>query len=335
MKVQYSHSLTNLNTFRINSTANYFCELKSEDELEPIVSFLKNSESKFFVLGGGSNVLLPDFFDGLVVLNKLQGIDKINEDENFAYMKAMAGEPWDDFVKHCIERSWFGLENLSLIPGTVGASPIQNISAYGVEVKDFIDAVEVFDIEKKHKITIENKDCLFKYRDSIFKSNRNLIVISVLFRLKKKPELNISYLDIKEKAKDLNVFTAMDLRNCVIDIRRNKLPEPVEIPNAGSFFHNPIVNISESLKLKVRYPTLPVYELSETQVKLSAGWLIENAGLKGFREGNVGVYSKHALVLVNHNTTTQKEVLEFASLIQKKVFNKFGVSLHIEPIVIC
>ncbi len=334
MQVQYSYSLTNLNTFRISSTANYFCELKNENELELILSFIKNSASRFLVLGGGSNVLLPDFFDGLVVLNKLTGIQKTGEDECFVYVKAMAGESWDEFVKCSIENSWFGLENLSLIPGTVGASPIQNISAYGVEVKDFIESVEVFDLTASRKIVIKNEECNFGYRDSIFKSNHNFIVISVLFRLKKKPELNISYRDINEKIKDFNPFTAADLRNCVIDIRENKLPDYLNIPNAGSFFHNPIVSRAEGLKLKENYAALPVYELNETRIKLSAGWLIENVGLKGFREGNIGVYSNHALVLVNHGMATQKEVLNFAFLIQKKVFDKFGVSLHIEPIVV-
>lgn len=335
MEIKEFVELTYLNTIRLKSCARYYLPLQNEQELGEISSYIKSKSLKFFVLGGGSNILLPELFQGLVIHNKLQGISKISEDNKSVIIKANSGVIWDDFVKYCIDNSWFGLENLSWIPGTLGASPVQNISAYGVEIKEFIESVEVFDLARGTLSLLKGKDCNFSYRNSIFKKERNLIVTSVIFRLKKKAELNLSYRDVAEhvKGKNPESFSPEDLRNLIIFIRKQKLPDTELIPNVGSFFHNPIVDKSFADTLRSNF-NMPVYELDARRMKLSAGWLIENSGLKGFRIGNVGVYDKHALVLVNNGSATQKEIMEFAQVIKDRVYLKFNVALSIEPILV-
>lgn len=335
MEIKKFVPLTTFNTFRITSEADSYVSLTEEKELNEIHSHLKLTSSKYLVLGKGSNILLPEIFKGLVIHNNLPGIKALKEDSCHVLVKAGGGLPWDSFVEECIDRNWYGLENLSYIPGTVGASPVQNISAYGVEVGEFIDFVEVFDIETGKRFALDKNECSFSYRNSIFKNKTNLLVTSVIFRLLKRPKLNLTYRDIAERIKEKNVndFSAGDLRNLIIDIRKHKLPEPDLIPNAGSFFHNPIVDKTFAESFKRNYD-IPVYEIDSEKVKLSAGWLIENAGLKGFRKGNVGIYDKHALVLVNYGTATQKEILDFSKFIKSKVYSKFKVSLNIEPIIV-
>ena len=292
------------------------------------------SNTKFFVLGGGSNILLPELYDGTVIHNQLLGIQLVADADDYALVSAAAGESWDSFVLYTLTNGWFGLENLSLIPGTVGASPIQNIGAYGVEVKDFIESVEVFDIKSKQIKIISKEECNFSYRNSMFKTNPNYIVTSVTFRLFKTPILNAKYGDLIHKLELITNPTPLDLRNAVIEIRSSKLPDPKIIANVGSFFHNPIVEINTAKKLKDKYPNLPVFVVDDTHSKVSAGWMIDNLGLKGYRVGNMGVYNKQALVLVNYDAATKTEVLEFAGFIQDKVFKEYGVFINIEPIII-
>ncbi len=335
MKIKDTVNLTYLNTIRLTSCARCYLTLQKEEELVEISSYLKSKPSKFFILGGGSNILLPVFFDGLVIHNKLSGIKKADENKESVVVKVGAGVIWDEFVGYCVDNHWFGLENLSWIPGTVGASPVQNISAYGVEVREFIEAVEVFDMATEKCFLLNEKDCKFSYRHSIFKGNPGLIVTSVLFRLRKTPKLNLTYRDLAEYVmrKSLRDFSALNLRNLIIDIRRQKLPDHLLVPNIGSFFHNPIVTKSFAATFCSEY-NIPAYETPSGMVKLSAGWLIENSGFKGYRDGNVGVYDKHALVLINTGSATQKELLDFAQRIKDKVYSKFNVALNIEPIVV-
>jgi len=329
-----NHSLNNLNTLRCRSVAANFIELTDIDLLSEVSDFIEKTNSKFFVLGGGSNLILPEKYDGLVIYNKLSGIDCIEEHSEYVLIKAMAGVIWDEFVAYTINKGWFGLENLSLIPGTVGASPIQNIGAYGAEVADFIEYVEVYDIQTNTVKQINNAGCNFSYRNSIFKLRPNYIVIAVTFRLLKDAILNYKYADLSKCLTDITNLTALDLRNCIIKIRQAKLPDPNQIGNVGSFFHNPILNNAKVNPLKLAYPGMPVYILDDDNSKVSAGWLIDNLDLKGFRQNNLGVYPKQALVLVNYDSSTQTEVLEFARMIQDKVKAKYGISLNIEPIII-
>lgn len=317
---------------RLDCVAKHYCKLISTSDLPLIKSFLDQNQIKCFILGGGSNILLPEEYDGLVIHNQIDGITLISEVSDFVIVKVMAGVIWDDFVSFCVLQAYYGLENLSLIPGTVGASPIQNIGAYGVEVKDFIEYVECFDLNTGHIIQIQNKECEFSYRNSRFKKEPNLLVIAVAFKLPKSSKLNISYGDIANKMSLIANPTALDLRSCIIETRQNKLPDPRRIANVGSFFHNPILANSDVENLKLQYPNIPVYKVDNNFSKVSAGWLIDNLGFKGFKYKNVGVYEKQALVLVNYSAKQRSEILELAEIIQNKVFAKTNIRLNIEPI---
>lgn len=327
-----NYPLNKLNTLHLNSQAKYFIALTDIDELPPIIDYAK--DLSIFVIGGGSNIILPEIYDGLIIHNQLRGITLLETSKEFVLVKAMAGEIWDDFVGYVIANNWFGLENLSLIPGTVGAAPIQNIGAYGVEAKDFIEFVEVYDTQKKQFITLDNSKCQFKYRDSYLKHNPHLIVTSVIFKLHRDAKLNISYADVGRALTELTNPTALDLRNCVIKIRQAKLPDPAVIGNVGSFFHNPILSIAMIRELQGKYPTIPVYPINNENAKVSAGWLIDNLGLKGHRQGNVGVYDKQALVLVNHGNAQASEILNLAHYIQNMVRDNYAIDLNIEPLIV-
>jgi UDP-N-acetylmuramate dehydrogenase len=302
--------------------------------LPQIANYINNGQPQFFVLGGGSNIILPEIYQGLVIHNQLLGIHIVEDTANYVVVRAAAGENWDSFVLYTLNNGWFGLENLSLIPGTVGASPIQNIGAYGVEVKDFIQSVEVFDIETRETKIIDKDKCNFSYRNSMFKTQHNYIVTNVTFRLSKTPHLNTKYGDLAHKLAEISNPTPLDLRNCVIEIRSGKLPDPKLIANVGSFFHNPIVDNTHAKLLLDKYPKLPVFAVDDTHSKVSAGWMIDNLGLKGYQIGNMGVYDKQALVLVNHANADKTEALNFANFIQNKVWQEYGIKINIEPIII-
>lgn len=330
--IKTNFSLNQFNTLRLQSLASQYIILDEISSLPQIANHVDNS--KFFVLGGGSNIILPEVFNGVVIHNQLLGINLVANADDYVLVTAFAGESWDSFVLYTLNNGWFGLENLSLIPGTVGASPIQNIGAYGVEVKDFIESVEVFDIKSKQTKIISRDECSFSYRNSIFKTHPNYIVTKVTFRLLKNSKLNARYGDLVHKLAEINNPTPLDLRNAVIEIRSSKLPDPKIIANVGSFFHNPIVENNIAKALKDKYPNLPVFVVDDNHSKVSAGWMIDNLGLKGYKVGNIGVYDKQALVLVNHYAATKTEVLEFAGFIQDKVFKEYGVFINIEPIII-
>lgn len=333
-QLNHRFRLDKLNTLRLQSMATAYVQLTKADQLAEIGKLIGSYQS-FFVLGGGSNLILPENYNGLVIHNQLSGITIDATSSTDKTISAMAGENWDSFVAWCCENNAHGLENLSLIPGTVGASPIQNIGAYGVEVKDFIKHVTVYDLTDKKLVQYENSDCKFNYRNSFFKNNSRYIVVSVTFQLPNNPQLNTSYGDIAKEMHNLENPTPLDLRNCIIKIRSNKLPNPAEIGNVGSFFHNPVIPESEAEALHKQYPQLPIYTTDKPGFrKVSAGWLIDNLGLKGYRQKNVGVYDKQALVLVNHEPATKTDILELANFIQQQILDKYNIRLNIEPIIL-
>ncbi|MGY0408950.1 MAG: UDP-N-acetylmuramate dehydrogenase, partial [Polaribacter sp.] len=289
---------------------------------------------------GGSNMLLTKDIKKLVVHLNIKGISIDKQDDNFVYITANAGENWHEFVLWCISKNYGGIENLSLIPGNVGTCPIQNIGAYGVEVKDTITKVEAIEIETGKRIAFSTKDCRFDYRNSIFKNElkERVIITAVSFKLTKKNHpLNTSYgaIETALSSKNIEKPTLKDVSDAVISIRKSKLPDPKKIGNSGSFFKNPVISKSQFITLHKKNPTIPNYTISDTEIKIPAGWLVEQAGFKGKRFGDAGVHEKQALVLVNYGNASGKEIYILAQKIQQSVFKKFGISLEIEVNVIC
>ena len=332
--IQHDISLRQFNTLGIDATAKYFASFQTEKEL---ISILEETEvliekdfSKLLFLGSGSNILFTKDFDGVVLKNEIAGTQVVHEDEDFVYVTAGAGVNWHEFVMFCVENDLGGVENLSLIPGTVGASPIQNIGAYGVELKDSLFSLRALDILEKEWLVFSNKDCAFGYRTSIFKTTLKgrVVITSVTFRLTKKHKLHLEYGTILSQM-NLNKIASpsiKDVSHAVIAIRTSKLPDPQIIGNAGSFFKNPIVSEAFFHKIKVAYPDIVVNETSEGY-KLAAGWLIEKTGWKGYRHGDAGCYANQALVLVNYGGASGVDILGLSAEIIKSVLDKFGVEL--------
>ncbi|MFY7734255.1 MAG: UDP-N-acetylmuramate dehydrogenase [Bacteroidia bacterium] len=331
-------SLKPFNTFGIDATASDFIEIDSIETLQFVIDNFNLANRKTLVIGGGSNILLTKNFDGLVLKMSIKGIEKINEDNEYVYLKAMAGETWHGFVMHCVANIYSGVENLSLIPGCVGAAPMQNIGAYGVEIKDTCFEVEAYNIETNEVKIFSNADCKFGYRESIFKheAKGKYIISSVTFKLAKQAKINVSYGAIQDvlKSKNIENPTIQDVSEAVIAIRESKLPNPKVLGNAGSFFKNPEIPTEEYLTLKEKYPTLVGYKISETHTKLAGGWLIEQCGWKGKVVGNTGSHKDQALVLVNYGNATGNEIWKLAMQIQESVFEKFGVTIVPEVNVI-
>jgi len=313
--------------------AKRFVEITSIEELKKIIT----QETDLFLLGGGSNMLLTSDIEKLVVHLNLKGIIVNDTKSDVVYVTAEAGENWHNFVTWCISQNYGGLENLSLIPGNVGTSPIQNIGAYGVEIKDTFHQLEALEIATGKITVFTNKDCEFGYRNSVFKNKYKgkFIITNVTFKLtKKNHNINISYGAIKDYLQNIKKPTLKNISEAVISIRQSKLPDPKEIGNSGSFFKNPVVALNDFQILKTSYPKIPHYVVSENEIKIPAGWLIEQCGFKGKRFGETGVHKKQALVLVNYGNATGKEIYELAKKIQQTVLNKFAVSLEIEVNVI-
>lgn len=327
-------SLLPLNTFHIKARARYFAEVRSVADILEIQATTIFKDNERLILGGGSNMLLTGNFDGLVIKVSIPGIELEREDLHHYYVKANAGVVWHEFVLYCIEHGYAGVENLSLIPGQVGAAPMQNIGAYGVELKDVCVAVEALDINTGTITTFSNADCEFGYRESVFKHRLRdqYIITAVHFRLNKTPKLNISYGDIKATLDEMNVFdyTIKAISDAVVKIRSSKLPNPAELGNAGSFFKNPTVSFEKCSELIAKYPLMPHYPQPGGDVKLPAGWLIEQCGWKGKRVGNTGSHAKQALVLVNYGNATGHEVYQLAMDIKQSVMDKFGVEINPE-----
>lgn len=333
MKLEKDISLKPYNTFGIDVNAHQYISVENEEELLEILKRFYASE--LFVLGGGSNMLLTQNIDKTVLHINLKGIEVVEENSDYVLVKASAGENWHEFVNYCLEKNYGGLENLSLIPGNVGTSPIQNIGAYGVELKDVMAYCETINRQTLNKERFYTKDCGFDYRDSIFKSKfkNQYVITDVVFKLtKKNHQLHIGYGSIQSELESKKIAspTIQDVSKAVIAIRESKLPNPKEIGNSGSFFKNPIVEHSILKVIQTDFPDVPYYKIDENSVKIPAGWLIEKTGLKGYRKGDAGVHSKQALVLVNYGTASGKEIKKVAELVQKEVKNKFNIALETE-----
>ncbi|HKK40125.1 MAG TPA: UDP-N-acetylmuramate dehydrogenase [Cryomorphaceae bacterium] len=334
MEILENASLKAFNTFGIDAKAAKLVRFSSASDLKEIFQNKELNALPRLILGGGSNLLLTSDFEGLVLKNEVPGIELVNEDDQYFYVKSGAGENWHEFVVYCIKQGWAGLENLSLIPGNVGASPMQNIGAYGVEVKDRFQELEAFNLKTLETEIFDAEACQFGYRESVFKRQlkNKYIILSVTFRLFKKPQLNTSYGAIQGELNSLGIHepTMADVSRAVINIRSSKLPDPKVIGNAGSFFKNPIVSEELYRKLVEENPSMPFYPAPEGQYKLAAGWLIEKSGWKGFLRESHGVHAKQALVLVNHGGATGKQIYDLSTEILEDVKKKFGVELERE-----
>lgn len=328
-----NHSLKPYNTFGVDAGAKYFFEFTELADLEVFLGSNRSwKEEKLLVLGAGSNILFLDDFDGLVIRPNVPGIKTVHEDSHHEWLEAGAGETWDELVQYAVAYGLGGIENLSLIPGTVGAAPVQNIGAYGQEVCNVVEKVNGYDLEKGEAVSFSADECRFGYRNSIFKSylKNRFIITSVVFKLDKFPEYRLGYGQLKEKVEEKGEVDLHSIRESVIGIRTSKLPDVTELGNAGSFFKNPVVDAEVAEKLQSQFEKVPVYPGGEGKIKLAAGWLIDRAGWKGYREGDAGVHHKQALVLVNHGNATGKEIFDLSEKIKQSVFEKFGIELERE-----
>jgi UDP-N-acetylmuramate dehydrogenase len=333
LQIQPDFPIQRFNTFGIQTSAAFFSTLNQESTIQEIYEQAPFRKG-LFILGGGSNVLFTKNVAQWVLHNQIKGIEKIKENEDQVWLRSGGGEAWHDFVLYCVRHNYAGAENLSLIPGTVGAAPMQNIGAYGAEVKDLIEEVRAWHLEEKRFLIFNNKDCRFGYRDSIFKQQykQKLIITSVLFKLNKKPVFNISYGNIREELEKMQVdqLTIKNISDAVIRIRTAKLPDPKIIGNAGSFFKNPEVDNPFFEKLKSENPNMPGYKTSASQTKIPAGWLIEKCGWKGFRKDDFGVHKNQALVLVNYGTAKGADIYMLSEEILQSVKKHFDIELQRE-----
>lgn len=338
MKIKNQYSLKNLTTFGNNVYTKEFIEISSTGEIQELIADRPLFKSRIFVLGGGSNVLFTKDFDGLIINNLIHEIKIVEEDNESCVVEAGAGVKWDDLVQFCVERNLGGIENLSAIPGTVGAAPIQNIGAYGQELKETFYELKGVDIKMGERAVFNKSECKFSYRDSVFKNElRNkFIIASVKLKLSKNPIINFSYKPVREELqrRNINRPTIKDIREIIIFIRISKLPDPKNLGNAGSFFKNPIITKDKLEELIKSYRNLKHFPVNENSVKIPAAWLIEECGWKGKRIGNVGTYEKQPLVLVNYGGASGKEILDLSIKIRNSVQSEFGVVLENEVLVL-
>ena len=337
MEIQTHFSLKKFNTFGIEASAKQFAAAHSVSELKTILE--ENKAEKKFILGGGSNMLLTKNIDALVIHIDLKGKKVITENEDFVWVESQAGENWHEFVLWTIENDFGGLENMSLIPGNVGTTPVQNIGAYGAEIKDTFVSCEAIRLDNQSIKTFTNTECHFGYRESAFKNEfkDQYIITAVVFKLTKRNHIiNVSYGDISGELAKANITnpTIKDVSNAVIAIRQSKLPDPKELGNSGSFFKNPILLKSDFEKVHQKFPEMKYYEISPTEVKVPAGWLIEQAGFKGKRFGDAGIHKNQALVLVNYGSATGQEILNVSKNIQETIFKTYGIHIEAEVNVI-
>jgi len=330
LRIQDDINLAPFNTLGVPAKAKYFLSVRTVDELIAILPVDKQFSS-IFVLGGGSNILFIDDYEGLILHIAIRGKEVIRENENHIYLKIGAGENWHETVRYCVEKGWGGIENLSLIPGTTGAAPIQNIGAYGVEIEEVFESLTAIELETGSRHIFNKEDCRFAYRDSIFKQELKgkYAVADVTLKLSKNPELNTSYGAIKDMLDERKITepTIQDISDIVIEIRNSKLPDPAKLGNAGSFFKNPIITDENYHNLKQEYPAMPGYSVDDARTKVPAGWLIEQTGWKGKVVGQAGTYRQQALVIVNHGDATGQEILQLAKMIQESVYEKFDIEL--------
>jgi UDP-N-acetylmuramate dehydrogenase len=334
MRIFQNISLKPYNTFGIEANASQFVELQTLEEVQVLCQTFNLTDRKLLILGGGSNILLTKDFDGMALKINLKGIEIVKENDEEVWVQAMAGESWHSFVTHCVEKNWGGVENLSLIPGCVGAAPMQNIGAYGTEIKAVFSSLKAVEIATGEMVEFNNEACEFGYRESVFKNKYKgkYIIVSVIFKLNKKPILNVSYGAIQDvlNEKGITSPTIQDISNAVIAIRQSKLPNPAELGNAGSFFKNPEIPAEQYQRLKNEFPEIPGYPAPNNQVKVPAGWLIEQCQWKGKIVGNTGAHKNQALVLVNYGNATGNEILNLAKQIQDSVYNQFKINISPE-----
>ncbi len=336
IEIKKDYPLKSKNTFGLDVKTRFFVEASIPDKISFSLNYASYYDLPIMVLGGGSNILFTRDYEGLIIRPTIQGIEVVNDAPETVTIRVGAGVNWDNLVEWSVSRGFGGLENLSYIPGDVGASPIQNIGAYGVEAKDTIVKVEGLNIISKKMFELTNAECQFDYRYSIFKGElkHRVVVTHVHFKLSKKPTLITHYGNLDEEINKLGERTIQTVRDTVIKIRKQKLPEPTEIGNAGSFFKNPLVKTSVFEALQSKYEKVPSYPASDDHVKIPAGWLIEQCGWKGKRVGNCGVHQNQALVLVNYGEAKGSEILDLAHQIQKSVNDQFGIKLEMEVNVI-
>jgi UDP-N-acetylmuramate dehydrogenase len=337
MQIQTNFSLKKYNTFGIEAKAKQFVAVHSKEELQSILE--NHKTDKIFILGGGSNMLLTQDIDALVIHVDLKGKKIVKEDDDFVWVESQAGEVWHEFVLWTIDQNFGGLENMSLIPGNVGTTPVQNIGAYGTEIKDTFVSCEAMNILSQEMKTFTKEECNFGYRESVFKQEAKdkYIITSVVFKLtKRNHKINTSYGDITKELENKNITipTLKDVSNAVIAIRQSKLPDPKELGNSGSFFKNPVISKEQFLKVQEQFPDVKFFEVSPTEVKVPAGWLIEHTGLKGYRKDDAGVHKNQALVLVNYGNATGQEILALSKYVQKTVLDKYGIAIEAEVNVI-
>lgn len=332
MNIQNNVQLKPFNTLNLNSICSHYVKIQSLADVLDAVSYAQLTGLNLLILSGGSNMLLPEHVHSLVIHMDIQGIEYLAEDENSKTLRVGAGQNWHDFVLWSTAQQLYGLQNLALIPGRVGASPVQNIGAYGVEVGEFIDSVQVYDLEQKQFRSIAADDCQFAYRHSIFKEQPTRYIIShVTFKLLKQPNLKLGYGDLKAAVGEN--LSAENLQRQVIHIRQSKLPDPQEFPNVGSFFKNPVVTSQVFARVSAEYPELPHYPQADGRIKLAAGWLIDQTGWKGKQLGSVGMFHKQALVLVNYANAGLADVQATYRAVQNDVWKKFHIRLEPEPVL--
>ena len=334
MDIIKNKSLKSYNTFGIDCNSSFFTRINTLKDLEELYQQPLFKNQKKLILGGGSNILFTSNFEGLVIKNEIKGIEIIKETKDVVEVQIGAGVNWHEFVIYAVNNKWGGVENMSLIPGNCGTAPMQNIGAYGVEIKDTFISLNAYEIETGETVSFDRKKCDFGYRESVFKNDLKdqYIILDITLRLQKKPKLNTKYGDINNTLIKNNISkpTIKDVSNAVIEIRTSKLPNPKEIGNAGSFFKNPIIQQDQFKELKTKFPEIVSYPVNENQVKLAAGWLIEKAGWKGKDFGNFGVHKKQSLVLVNYNNASGKEIFDLSQDILEDVYQKFQVKLERE-----
>lgn len=332
MQIQTQVQLKPFNTLSLDAVASHYVRVQSVEDIQAALDFAKAEQLNVLVLSGGSNMLLPEQIHALVMHMDIQGIEYVQDDAATQTLKVGAGQVWHDFVLWTTAHQFYGLQNLALIPGLVGASPVQNIGAYGVEAGEFIESVQVYDRVKKQQSSISAADCHFSYRHSIFKDEpERFIITHVTFKLLKHADLKLNYGDLKQAVgEDLS---AENLQQQVIHIRQTKLPDPKEFPNVGSFFKNPVISQQAFDQIALQFPNLPHYPQPNNAVKLAAGWLIDQAGWKGKSVGSVGMFHKQALVLVNYQDATLQDVRTTYKAVQHDVFEKFNIELHPEPVL--
>jgi len=342
MKILENHPLEALNTLALKQSARYFVDIFSKDDLLAALTFARQHQLPWMALGSGSNLVLSRDYPGLVIHHQLKGVELISDTASSVTVKIAAGENWHSFVKLSLENNWYGLENLALIPGTVGAAPVQNIGAYGVELCDFFECLEAWDEQQQQFVTLDRQQCQFAYRDSLFKQqSHRFVIVSLTLCLSKSPKVNIQYQSLQDYfspqgscPRNKEQITPNDVFSAVVAIRQSKLPDPAKVPNAGSFFKNPLVSMVQYESLLKQYPYLVSYPAAAGQRKLAAGWLIEDAGWKGISRGHVGVHPQQALVLVNHGGGSGADLLQFANTLCEDIKRRYGVVLEIEPVII-